>query len=349
MLMKAGPRGRVLLSVLVVLAIIVSTNLSAVAQGIQSATMAMSWLFDGTAVGFLAAENGYYTAEHVNVNLSRGFGADDTIRRVTAGKLDFGVVDATLLIKARSEDPKNQMVMIATVYQKSPYSVIYVKGRRVKSIDDLATATFGNTGGSAGTLYPTFVKFALKGKNIPIADLKIIQLQPASRVPALLRGDADLVGSVIFEWPEVEPVAKRTGLELGSFTYADYGFNPYTYGIVANRGYLAQHPDIAKAVVRASLRGWQWACQNPEMAGDLLAQKEPDLPRDEVVQEAKIAIDAVVTPTTVKNGIGSMSPQRWQETLNEAVLGYGIKQPVPIEKVYDMHFLPTPPLYGRCH
>src|SRR5262249_51455345 len=136
---------RVLSTIITTLGIIATAGAGcAFAQAKSSATMAMSWAFEGSHIGYLMAmEKGLYKEEGLDVQVNRGFGAADTIRRMITGDIDFGVIDATLMIRAVSEDPKNEMAMVTATLQTSPYNVIYVKNRKIKGVTDLATAKFG--------------------------------------------------------------------------------------------------------------------------------------------------------------------------------------------------------------
>jgi NitT/TauT family transport system substrate-binding protein len=338
-----------MLSMIGTLAIAIVGSLgSALAQPKTSATMAMSWAFEGSHIGYLTAmEKGLYRDEGIDVRVNRGFGAADTIRRMITGDIDFGIIDATLMIRAVSEDPKNEMVMVAVTFQTSPYNVIYVKNRKIKSITDLATATFGNTGGSVATLYPTFLKYALKGGSIEKA--AIVQLDPAVRIGALLRGDVDVVGSVLFEWPHIQKAAKDTNVELGTINYADYGFDPYTYGIVAKRELLNSQPDLVKRVVDASLKGWATACNDRKSATEILAKYEPDVRREGLGEEIKIALERIVPRgADAGKGLGTMNDARWKQTEDMTIEAFKIANPVTVDKVYTTSFLPKTAISANC-
>jgi NitT/TauT family transport system substrate-binding protein len=340
---------RVLSTIITTLSIIATAGAGcAFAQAKSSATMAMSWAFEGSHIGYLMAmEKGLYKEEGLNVQVNRGFGAADTIRRMITGDIDFGVIDATLMIRAVSEDPKNEMVMVAATFQTSPYNVIYVKNRKIKGVADLATATFGNTGGSVATLYPTFLKYALKG--IPTNKATVVQLDPAVRIGALLRGDVDVVASVLFEWPHIQKAAKEANVELGTINYADHGFDPYTYGIVVKSELLNSQPDLVKRVVHASLNGWAAACNDRKAATTILAKYEPDVPPGGLGEEIQIALQRIVPRgADADKGLGTMSDARWKQTEDMTIEAFNIANPVAVDRVYDRSFLPKAPITANC-
>jgi len=313
-----------------------------------TATMAMSWAFEGSHIGYLTAlEKGLYKAQGIDLKVVRGFGAGDTIRRLITGDIDFGIVDASLMIRAASEDQKNELVTVAMIFQSSPYNVIYAKGRNIKGVADLSTAKFGNTGGSAGTLYPQFLQTALKGQ--PTDKATIVQLDPAVRISALLKGEVDVVASVLFEWPHIQKVAKLSNVEFGTINFSDNGFDPYTYGIVVKRELLTTQPELVRAVVKASLEGWAMVCNDRPAASELLAKYEPDVGKEGLPEEIKIAVERIAPRgADAPKGLGTMSVARWDDTYRTAVQAFKIGKPVPLDKVYDLSFLPGTPIVGKC-
>lgn len=313
-----------------------------------SATMAMSWAFEGSHIGYLTAmERGLYKAEGLDVKVTRGFGAGDTIRRLITGDIEFGIVDAVLQTRAVSEDPKNQLVTVAMIFQTSPYNVIYVKNRKIKSVSDLATAKFGNTGGSAGSLYPSFLTTALKGT--PSDKAQISQLDPAVRIAALLKGDVDVVASVLFEWPHIQKLAKSGNVEFGTFSYADQGFDPYTYGLVVRRDLLTSQPELVRGVVKASLDGWAQVCANRAAAAELLAKYQPDVGKEGLPEEIKIAVERIAPRgAEASRGLGAMNAARWADTHKTAVQVFRIAKPVAVDALYDSSFLPKTAVVAGC-
>lgn len=314
-------------------------------------TMAMTWSFEASHLGYLAAQDlGKFKEAGVDVEVVRGHGATDTIRRLVTGDIEFGIIDATVLMKAMAEDPSAKMVMVANTLQKSPYNVLYIKNRNIAAVEDLASAKFGDTGGSVAQLYPTFLKFALEGTGQPADQYESVQLDPAVRIPALFRGDVDVVASVIFEFPNVDFRAKEGGVELGTFSYADQGFDPYTYGVVVRPEFAAERPEVVKAAVRAVLEGWKWTCENPEKAAELLSNHQKDVPMETMQPQVNLALEHVGSADTASHGLGYMNPKRWENTYQIGLQGWNLEESAvpPMGELYDTSFMPDEPVMADC-
>ena len=57
-------------------------DLSATADAADKVLMSLNWIPGGNHVGFyLAKEQGFYTAEGLDVEIQRGYGSGDTVKR----------------------------------------------------------------------------------------------------------------------------------------------------------------------------------------------------------------------------------------------------------------------------
>ena len=313
--------------------------------------MAQTWSFDAISTGFLAAQDrGYFKENGVVVQVQRGIGASDTLRRLITGDVDFAVFDATLLVRAATADPQAQLTMIANILQRSSHTAIYVKGRNVKTVADLAKSRFGNTGGSVSQLFPTFMAYAMKSVGQPADNYKSVQLDPALRLPALLRGDVDVIAAFSFEMPLMAARARESGLELAKFDFADYGVNPYTYGVLVTRKFAETNPDTVRGAVASVLKGWQWVCQNPREAASFLAKYHADVPPETIPEELSLFIPDVGGADVEAHGLGYMNPARWEHTRVLSIAGFNLDEKLvpPVESLIDSKYLPQAPVRASC-
>ena len=75
-------------------------------------------------------------------------------------------------------------------------------------------------------------------------------------------------------WEGIE--AKERGIELRTFKFGDYGFPDFYQVVLAcDSRWLASHPDLARAFVGATVRGFELAADDPEKAAALLVAQNP--------------------------------------------------------------------------
>jgi ABC-type nitrate/sulfonate/bicarbonate transport system substrate-binding protein len=75
-------------------------------------------------------------------------------------------------------------------------------------------------------------------------------------------------------WEGIE--AKERGIDLRTFKFGDYGFPDFYQVVLAcDSRWLASHPDLARAFVGATVRGFELAADDPEKAAALLVAQNP--------------------------------------------------------------------------
>lgn len=316
--------------------------ISATAKSLSSTSMVTSFPFDEVDTGYLAASsNGYYRDAGVSMNLIDGTTATNAISLVAEHKVDFGVIDSSLMIQAESADPSAGFVMLAVIVQNTPYGADYIKGHGITSVRDLAHASYADSGGSSSTLYPTFLKYALAGTGQPTNAYKKITYSFATYKTAFFSGDVQVITDVGYEVPITESQAAADHLSIGYIGYATHGFDPYSYGIVTTKSYLKSHHGVAKAVVAASLRGAQWANDHKAGAAALVAPYLAGVSGRIVREDVGLAMTYIVTKASRQGGLGSMTAARWRTTYHLAVQGLAITNPAPLSGLYTTAYLPS--------
>ena len=83
---------------------------------------------------------------------------------------------------------------------------------------------------------------------------------------------------------------------------------------MCNTDWLAENPDVAKRFLAATVKGWEYANSNPEEAGQILIDENPDaLPnRDLVIESAKkMASEGYLANSAGQ--VGCISLQQWTD------------------------------------
>ncbi len=75
-------------------------------------------------------------------------------------------------------------------------------------------------------------------------------------------------------WEGIE--ASQRGIELRTFQFGDYGFPDFYQVVLAcDSRWLAAEPDLARAFVAATVRGFELAADDPDGAAALLVAQNP--------------------------------------------------------------------------
>jgi NitT/TauT family transport system substrate-binding protein len=311
---------------------------SALAQ--TPVTFQLNWTAGGPNAGFAAAlGEGYYKDAGLDVTIVQGNGSGNTAQLVAAGRADLAYADAVAVSQLIAKGAP--MKIVATIYQSNPNEVSALKKAGIKSINDLAGKKVAiPSGSSQATMLPLF----LKANNLKESDLTLMNMPPASMVPALLQGQVDaILGSVDAYQIQLE----AQNAELDNFTFADHGVPTVSTSIFASNSFIKDNPDVLRKFIAASLKGWSFALDNPEKTIKHLKTTFPDL--NEKFAAAELA---AITPLLCSAGakyIGKAEDAHWartQELLAEVKLLPAGQDP---KSYYTNDFLPPSSEMRPCN
>lgn len=326
------------------IAIVAGTFSPASAQGVTPAKVTFSLDFiplGRHAPWYAALARGYYKEEGLDVTLIPSQGTAQTIQAVESGTANIGFTDVPSLVLARANGSK--LKMIAVNYQKAPYAIFSLStGANVTDVKQLEGLTVGS---GAGSFTPKIIQGFMVQKGMDPKKLTVSNIAPPARANALLSGQVPAIEFFVMSKPGLEAGAKGVKAELRTLLLADHGLTLYSNGIVATEDYLAKNADVVKRFVRASLRGWKFALQNPDQAAQDQIKYIPSLNPATSVAEIKIVGELATTPDTRKNGLGWFDPSKMASSLDFVVKYIGIGGTSPgAQELYASGFLPTPPV-----
>ena len=109
-------------------------------------------------------------------------------------------------------------------------------------------------------------------------DFSNIELIPSTvtDVVSALQSDIDAVW-IFYAWDGI--AAELAGLDTNFWMFADINpiFDYYSPTIIANDQLLADNPDIVRAFLRATAKGYIYAIDHPDEAADILLTAVPEL------------------------------------------------------------------------
>jgi NitT/TauT family transport system substrate-binding protein len=321
------------------LALCAAVILSVIAAGEAAAekmTLGVDWQIFGRHAGFVVAQDkGFYKAEGLDVEVIRGYGAADAVKRIAAGTITAGTGDTGALVISRSQGIKVKAV--GMVYGKAPYVLWIRKDAGVKTPKDLEGKTIGSAAGSVvRLLFPAFAKMA----GVDAAKVNWATIDAPSHFPMLFSKRVDAVIDYIVGLPTVTKRGKEAGVEIQPMLYADYGLNIYSNALMVREDMLQEKPDVVRKLVKATYRGFDFALKNPAEAAKIVKARQPELDEETAAAEIAILRDLVLTPEARQHGMGYMDAEKMRITRDIITQAYELKVTVPHEDLYTNAFLP---------
>ena len=244
-------------------------------------TLVLDWTPNTNHTGFYVAVNeGFYEEEGLKVNIVQP-PEDGATTMVASGQAEFGVDFQDYLAPVYTSDENIPITAVAAMIQHNTSGIISLKEDNINSPKDLE-----------GKNYATWdlpVEKAMM-QNIVEADggdFSKVNLIPeyVENEAAALQQDIDAIW-IYYAWAGIS--TKQAGFETNTLFFKDLNpaFDFYSPVIVSNTDWLENNPDVAKAFLRATKKGYEFAIDDPDKAAEILVKQVPELSID-LVKESQ--------------------------------------------------------------
>lgn len=239
---------------------------------LKKASLRLDWLPTGYhAPLFLAAQEGYYKDEGIDLEILDGKGSSTTIQLIATGKETFGFAGVNVLAKGSGE-VKN-VKMICGFIQQNPNAIISLQGSGIESVKDIEGKTYGHTPGSETSPFS-----AVAGASgVAMDKVKTVQLTPDTMYSALLQGQVDF----IHHWVFTDGVKiNRTKTIATPILDSENGADILGSGLIATTDTLEKDPDLVRGFLKATIKGMEAAVADPDKAVDAMVKARPGVSTD---------------------------------------------------------------------
>jgi len=245
---------------------------------------------------YAAAAQGYYRDAGLDVTMIEGRPDQDPVSQVLAGKAQFGVGTADLLLRRARGQP---VVALAVIFQHSPLALMTLAGSGLRSVHEVVGKRLMIEDNSA----ELWAYLAREG----IPPGSYTRLPHGFETAALRTGAADAMSVYVTDEPYV---FARDGIDYTVFTPRSGGIDFYGDNLFTTEPYLSAHPDLVEAFRAASLRGWDYAMAHPQELADLIiARYSQRKDRAQLLFEYEKMRPLLRTDLIA---IGYMYPGRWR-------------------------------------
>lgn len=289
---------------------------------------------------FTALEKGWYKEEGLDVEILRGAGSGDTVKRVAAGQGNAGSADFGPFVAARANEDVKAVAILS--YLRLPANALFVRADSgINSPKDLAGKTIATTPGNSNQiLFPIVAKAA----GLSPDSVKWVTMDATAMGPALIAGKVDAAPFGAQHEARLQKQAKQQGVTLKRFSYSDYGLDTYSMSIFAREETVAKDADTLRAFLRGTIRGmkYAWDKQNIEEGARAVVKASPEVDLDAAIGAAQVASQVSFTPeiTSGKVAIGQFEPERVAKSVEVFTEYLNLKRKVNPQEVYTNDLLP---------
>ncbi|MEE9389066.1 MAG: ABC transporter substrate-binding protein [Paracoccaceae bacterium] len=234
-------------------------------------TLQLKWVTQAQFAGYyVALENGFYSDEDLNVTIKPG-GPDVAPTQVLAGGGADVVIDWMPSALAAREKGL-ALVNIAQPFKSSGMMLTCRSDSGITAPADFPGHTLGVW--FFGNEYPFLSWMSSLGVATDGSDGGVTVLKQGFNVDPILQGQADCVSTMTYNeyWQIID--AGLTSDDLVTFKYEDQGVATLEDGLYVLEDRLTDEAfsDELVRFVRASMKGWKWAEENPDAAADIVLE-----------------------------------------------------------------------------
>lgn len=226
-------------------------------------TLNLQWVTQAQFAGYyVALDKGWYLEEGIELTIRPGGPDISSINSVRTGTAQFGTSLLADIIVANEKT--NDLVSIAQIQQSNGLLLIAKKESGIQQPKDFVGKKVGVWLGNWEAQFDALIAKESIGAN----DFTLVS--QGFSMDSFINGELDVASAMIYN--EYYSVLE-SGISADDITvinYADYGLDFPGDVLFTSAKITQENPDLCARMVRASLRGWQYAIENPEEAVDIV-------------------------------------------------------------------------------
>ena len=294
-------------------------GLGSAADAADKLTLQLKWVTQSQFAGYyVAKDKGFYEEAGLDVTIKPG-GPDINPSQVIAGGGADVVIDWMPSALATREKGV-PLVNIAQPFQKSGMMLTCRKETGIKSPQEFKGRTLGVWFG--GNEYPFLSWMSQLGLPTTGGPDGVTVLKQGFNVDPLLQKQADCISTMTYNeyWQVID--AGIPAEELVVFKYEDQGVATLEDGIYTLEASLKDPAMVDKLArfVKASMRGWEWAVQNPDEAAEIVLENDETGAQTEKHQKRMMGEIAKLVGENPK-GTGWLDPEDYDRTVKILLSG----------------------------
>lgn len=286
--------------------------------GLTPVKLQLQWLTQAQFSGYYAAlDQGYYEDEGLDVEIIPSGGDIVPQDALANGEVDYAIAWVPKVLGSIEQGAN--ITDVAQIFERSATLQVSFADAGIDSVADLEGKTIGSWG--YGNEWELFAGLNKAG----VTDFEIVQ--QAFDMNAFLAGDIDAAQAMTYN--EYAQLLESENPETGElyqpedFSVLDWneeGTAMLQDAIWADADRLSDDPDYAEttvAFIKASLKGWIYARDNPQEAADIVTAAGSTLGTSHQLWMTN-EVNKLIWPSTT-GGIGLVDEAAWDATVDMAL------------------------------
>ena len=236
-------------------------------------TLQLKWVTQAQFAGYLVAESkGFYDEENLDITILPG-GPNIAPEQVIAGG-GADIIVTWMAAGMAARESGVPLVNIAQPFKKSGLMMICPSEKEIKTVADFPGHTLGVW--FFGNEYPFFAWMNKEGIATDGSAGGVTVLQQSFDIQPMIQGQADCISVMTYNEYGQALDAGYGPENLTIFNYTELGNDLLEDGLYVMEDSLADAAkvDAYTRFVRASMKGWAYAAENPEEAAQIVVDMD---------------------------------------------------------------------------
>lgn len=295
----------------------------------------MNWTIHGQhGPWFVAKAKGYFSQAGLDVNIQRGYGSADTVKKVLTGVADVGFTDPLPIIMAIAEGQPIKAIMGGFMVEPCVLHSAAEHGN-IKGPKDMEGKSIG---GPPGDICIILLRAVMEKVGADFSKVKVENMDAPTRIPMVAAGRIDAAGDFVGSQILWEKAIRAAGKRRVSWRY-DQFIEKYGLMVVVGEKLIKEKPEVVRGMTLALLRGFQDHLKDPEMAANSVLQVHPELDKDYIQSSARALQDVVWDDTTRTKGIGILDADKMRNTVEITAKYWKLPRKPNPEEVFTNEFI----------
>jgi len=296
-------------------------------------TIMLDWTPNTNHLGlYVAKAKGYYAEANLNVTIQpAGDIAVDQV--VSSGAAQFGISYQEGVTYSRAAGLP--VVSIAAIIQHNTSGFVALSAKKpLKKPADLVGLRYGSYG---SPIIERAVLDALIACDGASGSVEMLDIGFAEPFPLMERDQIDVTW-IFYAWDGIR--AEQRGLALDMLMLKDYMAcvpDYYTPVFITSERMIAEQPEVVRAFVQATARGYADAIANPSEAARILLAAEPDLDAD-LVRASAIWLAEQFQAEAPQWGV--QRAEIWEAFTDFMLKAGALEKPIDSAQAFTNDFLP---------
>ena len=298
----------------------------------QRAILQLDWAPNTNHTGiYVALDKGWYREAGVDLQVVTPGTDPNTLLLVATGRAHFGISFQEHMTSARTEGVP--VVSVAAIIQHNTAGFASI-GKGIRTAADFAGKRFGGWG---FPMERAIIQAMMARDGASVDDVQFVTLPASVDLVTMLTRDIDFT-LIYYAWQGID--AQLRGVDLDVVMMSDY-FDAvpdyYTPVLVTSEALIRSNPELVRAVVEATARGYTYAAEHPDEAAEILLKYAP-----ENDPELVRASQRWLSPRYIDDApyFGYQSLETWQAFGDWMYANGLIREPFDAQAAFTNEFLP---------